>query len=302
MKGSMKGIFKYMEKIEIKWLVQLRLGLIVLFLVSCLEEDKLDTPVSEVDAPATDLDTYIDENFVQEYGIAVRYRYDEKFVDPGQQVAPPKLEVIRPMLDLIDEYWIDVYADVEGGEAYFRRYVPGEIVFLGGLIYNGDGTVTLGTADAGARITFTDVNSIDVNDEEWLLRQLHTVYHEFAHIVHQNDKLPTAFEEISASGYSSAGSWFNVSEEEALIRGFVSPYGTSSPNEDFAEIIAFYMAEADFFDEYITLEENCSTAGCEDRNAGRKLILEKLNSIKEHYLKSTGIDLDDLRASALSRL
>lgn len=298
----MKGIFKYMEKIEIKWLVQLRLGLIVLFLVSCLEEDKLDTPVSEVDAPATDLDTYIDENFVQEYGIAVRYRYDEKFVDPGQQVAPPKLEVIRPMLDLIDEYWIDVYADVEGGEAYFRRYVPGEIVFLGGLIYNGDGTVTLGTADAGARITFTDVNSIDVNDEEWLLRQLHTVYHEFAHIVHQNDKLPTAFEEISASGYSSAGSWFNVSEEEALIRGFVSPYGTSSPNEDFAEIIAFYMAEAVFFDEYITLEENCSTAGCEDRNAGRKLILEKLNSIKEHYLKSTGIDLDDLRASALSRL
>ncbi|MEP3387994.1 MAG: substrate import-associated zinc metallohydrolase lipoprotein [Reichenbachiella sp.] len=298
----MKGIFKYMEKIEIKWLVQLRLGLIVLFLVSCLEEDKLDTPVSEVDAPATDLDKYIDENFVQEYGIAVRYRYDEKFVDPGQQVAPPKLEVIRPMLDLIDEYWIDVYADVEGGEAYFRRYVPGEIVFLGGLIYNGDGTVTLGTADAGARITFTDVNSIDVNDEEWLLRQLHTVYHEFAHIVHQNDKLPTAFEEISASGYSSAGSWFNVSEEEALIRGFVSPYGTSSPNEDFAEIIAFYMAEADFFDEYITLEENCSTAGCEDRNAGRKLILEKLNSIKEHYLKSTGIDLDDLRASALSRL
>ncbi|MDW3210347.1 MAG: putative zinc-binding metallopeptidase [Reichenbachiella sp.] len=298
----MKGIFKYIEKIQIEWLVQLRFGLIVLLLVSCLEEDKLDTPVSEVDAPVTDLDKYIDDNFVQEYGIAVRYRYDEKFVDPGQQVAPPKLEVIRPMLDLIDEYWIDVYADVEGGEAYFRRYVPGEIVFLGGLIYNGDGTVTLGTADAGARITFTDVNSIDVNDEEWLLRQLHTVYHEFAHIVHQNDKLPTAFEEISASGYSSAGSWFNVSEEEALIRGFVSPYGTSSPNEDFAEIIAFYMAEADFFDEYITLEENCATAGCEDRNSGRKLILEKLNSIKEHYLKSTGIDLDDLRASALSRL
>lgn len=298
----MKGNFKYIENIQIEWLIRLRFALIVLLLVSCLEEDKLDTPVSVVDAPVTDLDKYIDENFVQEYGIAVRYRYDEKFVDPGQQVAPPKLEVIRPMLDLIDEYWIDVYADVEGGEAYFRRYVPGEIVFLGGLIYNGDGTVTLGTADAGARITFTDVNSIDVNDEEWLLRQLHTVYHEFAHIVHQNDKLPTAFEEISASGYSSAGSWFNVSEEEALIRGFVSPYGTSSPNEDFAEIIAFYMAEADFFDEYITLEENCSTAGCEDRNAGRKLILEKLNSIKEHYLKSTGIDLDDLRASALSRL
>lgn len=298
----MKGVFKDMKLSQLSLFIKLSFGLILVLLVACLEEDKLDAPVKDVDDPTTDLDKYIDENFVQEYGIAVRYRYDEKFVDPGQQVAPPKLEVIRPMLDLIDEYWIDVYADVEGGEAYFRRYVPGEIVFLGGLIYNGDGTVTLGTADAGARITFTDVNSIDVNDEEWLLRQLHTVYHEFAHIVHQNDKLPTSFEEISAEGYSSAGSWFNVSEEEALIRGFVSPYGTSSPNEDFAEIIAFYMAEADFFDEYITLEENCTTAGCEDRNTGRKLILEKLNSIKEHYLKSTGIDLDDLRTSALSRL
>jgi len=50
------------------------------------------------------------------------------------------------------------------------------------------------------------------------------------------------------------------------------------------------------------LEDDCTTAACEERNAGRLLILEKLNSIKEHYLKSTGVDLDDLRQSALSRL
>lgn len=274
----------------------------MLVLPACFEEDKLNNPVKEVEAPITDLDKYIEANFTEEYGIAIRYKYVDNLVRPGQRVTPPKLEVVQPMLDLIDEYWIDVYKDVPGGETYFRRYVPGELVFLGGLIYNGDGTVTLGTADAGARITFTDVNSIDFNDEEWLLRQLHTVYHEFAHIVHQNDKLPTGFETIAASGYSSAGSWFNVSDEEALKRGFVSPYGTSSPNEDFAEIIAFYMAEADFFDDYINQEENCTSAACEDRNAGRLLILEKLNSIKDHYFKSTGVNLDDLRASVQARL
>ncbi|WP_420580976.1 substrate import-associated zinc metallohydrolase lipoprotein [Reichenbachiella sp.] len=298
----MKGVLKYITKAGVGFQHSLLFGFVAILLISCYEDEKLNTPVTDIEQPTTDLDIYIDNNFVKEYGIAVRYRYDEKFVDPGQQVAPPKLEVVRPMLDLIDEYWINVYKDVNGGEAYFRRYVPGEIVFLGGLIYNGDGTVTLGTADAGARITFTDVNSIDVNDEEWLLRQLHTVYHEFAHIVHQNNKLPSAFEEISAEGYTSAGSWFNLSDDDALKRGFVSPYGTSSPNEDFAEIIAFYMAEKDFFDDYINLEENCITAACSDRNAGRILILQKLNSIKEHYLKSTGIDLDDLRVSALSRL
>lgn len=277
-------------------------GIVLLLVTSCFEEDKLDVEEKKVEEPKTALDQYIDTHFVDEYGIAIRYKFVDNFVDPGQRVAPPKLEVVRPMLDLVDEYWIDVYTDVTGGEAYFRRYVPGELVFLGGLIYNGDGTVTLGTADAGARITFTDVNSLDFDDDEWLLRQLHTVYHEFAHIVHQNNKLPVAFEEIAASGYSSAGSWFNLTDEDALMRGFVSPYATSSPNEDFAETISFYMAEADFFDTYINLEDNCITAECESRNEGRLLILEKLNSIKEHYLKSTGVDLDDLRASAQSRL
>ncbi|UXX78788.1 putative zinc-binding metallopeptidase [Reichenbachiella carrageenanivorans] len=293
----MKELFKYIITKPVAWKSWVGSGLLLLVVTSCFEEDKLDETVKTEDDPTTTLDIYIDDNFTQEYGIAIRYRYVDNFVEVGQSVTPPKLDVVRPMLDLVDKYWIEVYEAVPSGETYFRRYVPAELVFLGGLIYNGDGTVTLGTADAGARIVFTDVNSIDVNDDEWLLRQLHTVYHEFAHIVHQNDKLPTGFEEIAASGYSSAGSWFNLTDEEALERGFVSPYATSSPNEDFAETIAFYMAEADFFDTYINQEDNCTTAACEERNQGRLLILEKLNAIKEHYLKSTGVDLDDLRAA-----
>ena len=47
---------------------------------------------------------------------------------------------------------------------------PAEIVLLGGLIFNDDGTVTLGTADAGAQITFTNVNAVDPNDEAWVER------------------------------------------------------------------------------------------------------------------------------------
>ncbi|MEO9803110.1 MAG: putative zinc-binding metallopeptidase [Reichenbachiella sp.] len=277
------------------------LGLLFLT-VSCFEEDKLDTPVNAVDEPVSDLDKYIDENFVQKYGIAIRYKFVDNFVDPGQRVAPPKLELVRPMLDFVDEFWVGVFADAPGGEEFFRSYVPAELVFLGGPIFNGDGTQTLGTADAGARITFTDVNSFDLTDEEWLTRQLNIVYHEFSHTVHQQFKLPTAFEEITSSGYSSAGSWFNVTEEQALQRGYVTPYATSSPNEDFAETVAFYMFDKDFFDTYITLEENCTTAACEDRNEGRKFVLEKLNSIKDHYLKVTGVDLDDLRAAVQSRL
>ncbi len=93
---------------------------------------------------------------------------------------------------------------------------------IGSPIYNNDGTITLGTADAGARITLTVVNDIDENDHEWVFQQLHTIYHEFAHIVHQNFNLPPNWEQISPQGYTSAGSWYNLSNEEALERGFVS--------------------------------------------------------------------------------
>ncbi|PIB35439.1 hypothetical protein BFP72_08540 [Reichenbachiella sp. 5M10] len=274
----------------------------VVLLSSCLKEEELNESVKEEDVPVSALDIYIDEQFTEEYNMAVRYKYVDNYVDPNQNVTPPKLELVRPMLDFVEYYWIEPYLAIENGEIFFRRYVPAELIFLGGLIYNNDGTVTLGTADAGARITYTNVNGYDLADPEWLKLQLQVTYHEFAHIVHQEFKLPTGFEKITPTGYSSAGSWFNVTEEEALQRGFVSPYGTSSVNEDFAEIVAFYVFDANFFETYIQMEENCVLADCESRNQGREWILEKLTAIKDHYLKVTGVDLDDLRAELQSRL
>ena len=167
---------------------------------------------------------------------------------------------------------------------------------------NEDGTVTLGTADAGARITFTNVNAVDVTDKDWVLIQLNTVYHEFAHIVHQNFKLPPAFETISPTGYTSAGSWFVLSDDDALKRGFVSPYATSSPNEDFAETVANYLFDKDFYENFITIDNACTSAECEERNVGKTMISEKLNSIRSHYKKVTGVDLDELRESVQVRL
>jgi substrate import-associated zinc metallohydrolase lipoprotein len=206
------------------------------------------------------------------------------------------------MLDFIQKFWVDPFLEVKNGEAYFRSYVPSEVVLLGGFIFNSDGTVTLGTADAGAQITFTNVNGIDPTDKEWEALQLQTVYHEFAHIVHQRNKLPAAFEKISATGYTSAGSWFTLTDEEALMRGFVSPYATSSPNEDFAETVAFFLYNTDFETEFMTDEPNCTTPACESRNAGRELVRQKLASIREHYVKVVAIDLGAVRNAIQAKL
>ena len=272
-------------------------------LSSCYSEEELNVPVNTPEVTIeTELDRYIDTNFTQRWGMTVRYRFVENFVDPGERVTPPRLEAVRPMLDFIDEYWINPYLEIPNGRTFFEENVPAEIVFLGGLIFNQDGTVTLGTADAGAQITFTNVNAVDPEDEDWRQLQLQTVYHEFAHTVHQKFKLPNAFETIAAAGYTGPGSWFNLTDAQALDRGFVSPYSTSSPNEDYAETVAFFLFDAEFSANFTAVEEDCETEGCETDNNGKVLIETKLNAISDHYQRVTGVSLESLRAAIQSRL
>ena len=269
---------------------------------SCFNEEALNVPVQTTTGNLNALDTFIEENFTREYGMAIRYRFIDRFVGPTRRATPPRIEVVRPMLDFIQEFWIDPYLDVENGEEFFRGHVPAEIVFLGGLLYNDDGTVTLGTADAGAQITFTNVNAVDPADTDWRDLQLQTVYHEFAHVVHQRYRLPPAFEAISPSGYTSPGSWFVLFDEEALMRGFVSPYATSSPNEDFAETVAFFLFDQNFEEDFETDEPDCQDADCVERNEGREKIRQKISAIKAHYEKVTRVNLDDVRQEVQSRL
>ncbi|MEO9868874.1 substrate import-associated zinc metallohydrolase lipoprotein [Ekhidna sp.] len=277
--------------------------LMVISMISCYPEEALNEPVKDTDdGIKTELDQYIETNFTEEYGMAIRYRFVDNYVDVGERVSPPQLEMVRPMLDFIDEFWIDPYMDIPGGEAFFRDHVPSEIILLGGLIYNTDGTVVLGTADAGARITLTNVNAVDPEDDDWRTLQLQTVYHEFAHTVHQLYKLPNAFETISPRGYTGPGSWFVLTDEEALQRGFVSPYATSSPNEDFAETVAFFLFDRDFDANFMTQDDTCATSDCASANEGKLMVTEKLAAIDDHYQQVTGISLVELREAIQNRL
>ena len=274
----------------------LMLAGLALMISSCFPTEELNVPVKQVDeGNLTDLDIYINNNFLEEFNMAIRYKYEDRFVDPNEKAIPPRLSAVMPMLDFIQDYWIDPYLEVNNGEVFFRNHVPAEIVFLGGPIYNVDGTLTLGTADAGARITFTDVNSVNPDDEEWRDLQLNVVYHEFSHIVHQRYKLPSGFETISPNGYSGPGSWYTLTDEEALQRGFVTPYATLNPNEDFAETVAFYLFDSEFAEKFTLAETNCQSNDCENRNIGRSLIRQKVSAISNHYEKVTGINLESLR-------
>jgi substrate import-associated zinc metallohydrolase lipoprotein len=273
---------------------------VFLIAFSCDEED-VSAPVKEYPQSSDEIDQFIQQNFIDEYGVAVRYKYVDNFVDENKRVVPPKREVVLPMLDFLTEFWIEPFEEVSNGDEFFRAHVPAEVVFIGSPIYNADGTVTLGTADAGARITLTEVNYINTEDEDWIFRQLGTIYHEFAHIVHQRYNLPPNWQEISPQGYTSAGSWYNLTDEEALQRGFVSPYGTSSFNEDFAELVAFLLFRPDFYETYIE-DEQCSDTDCVARNEGRERLRRKYQAVLTHYEQFTGVDLLEVRDIIQSKL
>jgi substrate import-associated zinc metallohydrolase lipoprotein len=267
----------------------------------CYDDEKISLPVKSYSPSEDELDQYIQENYTDEYGVAVRYKFVDRYVDPNKRVTPPELEVVKPMLDFLTDFWIEPFLEAENGEDFFRRYVPAEVIFIGSAIFNSDGTITLGVADAGARITLTEVNIIDTEDEEWIFRQLGTIYHEFAHIMHQRYNLPPNWKQISPEGYTSSGSWYNLTDEEALQRGFVSPYATSSFNEDFAELVAFLLYHPDFYTIYME-DEPCTTTDCEARNSGRAKLRTKYNAILNHYKQNTGVDLLEVRKLVQEKL
>lgn len=269
---------------------------------ACYPDEDVVAPVKEQPLSEEPLDQYIQQNFVDKFGVAVRYEFVDRYVDQNKRVTPPKLQVVEPMLNFLTEFWIKPFTDVANGTRFFKAHVPAEIILIGSTMYNADGTVTLGTADAGARITLTEVNFIDIENRDWVFRQLGTIYHEFAHIVHQRYNLPPNWQEISPEGYTSLGSWFNLTDEEALQRGFVSPYGTSTFNEDFAEIVAFLLFRPDFYTRFIEDEPNCQTVDCIERNEGRARLRRKYNAVLEHYEQNTGVDLLEVRAIIQAKL
>lgn len=286
--------------------IQKRVSIILMCLIfivtSCYDDESITSPVKTVTPSEDPIDIFIQTNFVDKYGVAVRYKFIDRYIDQNKRVSPVKRELVEPMLNFLTQFWVDPFINVPNGRRFFERHVPAEVIFIGSPIFNDDGTVTLGLADAGARITLTEVNEIDIQNQAWILRQLGTIYHEFAHIVHQRYNLPTGFQQISPDGYTSAGSWYNLTDEEALRRGFVSPYATSDFNEDFAETAAFILFDPTFYETYINEEPGCATPDCEARNEGRAKLRTKYNSVLSHYLQVTGVDLLEVRAIVQDQL
>lgn len=273
-----------------KQLIGIFVALATLSLWSCSEEDLDPNSIfggTETGTVPNEFDTWLLENYTTPYNIEFKYRFEDMETDDTYNLVAADYNRSIALAKFTKYLWLESYEELLGPD-FIRTYCPRLLFLVGSPAYNSDGSVVLGTAEGGLKITLYNVNSISLtsinvqNLNEWYFKTMH---HEFAHILHQTKNYPTEFNEITPSGYQPTG-WVNVNDQQALDMGFVSPYASSETQEDFVEIIAIYVTNTpEYWD-------NMLSRASEE---GRGYINQKLEIVKDYMTTTWGIDLDALR-------
>lgn len=124
------------------------------------------------------------------------------------------------------------------------------------------------------------------------------MHHEFTHILNQKTPYDTSFDQITESGYKS-GDWYNVTDHNAHIAGFVTPYAMSEGKEDFAEMMAGYVTMS--AKDWEAILEDAGDTKLSDNLTARQAIEQKLQIVRNYMQTSWGFDIDDLRYAVLHR-
>src|SRR5688572_16165581 len=195
--------------------------LFVLTIVSCGKEDDLviRTPVGlgGDTFERTAIDQWLHDSLTVPYNIATKYRWDPWELGLDATLTPPDESKVIPAMSAVKRVWIDPYNAETGSELFIKKYSPKQFVLVGSVQYNANGTVLLGQAEGGNNIVFLDINQNFDQDNKF---------------INSNLGLP---------GYTAT--WFNVSEDEALSRGYITSYAMATSDEDFVEMVANMLME-----------------------------------------------------------
>ena len=281
---------------------------------ACSDDDLSNTSIfnDATEEEQTEFDKWIYENYTKPYNIDLVYRYQDYETNNQYNVVPADVDKVKALTIIMKHIWVEAYNEV-AGEDFLKPYCFRKFQFIGSPEYNENGSIVLGTAEGGLKVTLFVVNWLDPNnifiDSEspfpttsddpldlnfWYF---HTMHHEFCHILTQHKNYSTDFQTISAGKYHSSD-WINVEDKDAPLEGFVTGYASGEYNEDFAEIYSTYVTKTD------EAWQKILDAGVDkttNDTSGRDAILAKLDIIKSYFQDSWGIDLDELRSVVLRR-
>lgn len=213
--------------------------ILTMFFVACSEEDF--NPNQDIlglggdDVVQTEVDHWIYENLIQDYNIDVKYKWDQSELDLNKTLVPIKEELVIPVMSVVKKVWIEPYETLVGAN-FIRQLAPKRYVLVGSPEYNSDGTIKVGEAEGGKKITIFRLNWFSASDKELIQEIMKTVHHEFGHTMHQTIMYPVEFKAITPGGYVTA--WSNTDDSDAIKLGYISRYARSTPDEDFVEMIS----------------------------------------------------------------
>lgn len=287
--------------------------LLTISFFSCSKEDEFgasifDTTDSlDVNSATYEFDTWLKESYLMPYNLDFRYKLQDVGSNQDYNLVPTSLPKAQQMAKIVKYLWFDAYGTVVGPD-FLKENGPRIIHLIGSPAYNPiSGTILLGTAEGGLKVTLYRCNELDPTNVDQLNDYyFKTMHHEFAHILHQKRNYPVEFGLISKGNYNPLG-WQYKTDSEAATLGFVSPYAGSEKHEDFVEIIANYLVKSD--DQWNSILEMASKPGVDyyrdtlsdDGIAGEIVILEKLAIAKKWLKDSWSIDIDTLRAEIQTR-
>ncbi len=289
----------------------------VLVLLGC-QEEKLgptifDTSSQKLDATSASFkfDTYLLNNFTNTYNLQFRYKMQDVGTDMEYNLVPATYENSKKIAVLVKYLWFDVYSKVVSPD-FLKLYGPRIIHLIGSPAYNpANGTILLGLAEGGLKVSLFRVNAIDVSNVDMMNEYyFKTMHHEFAHILHQTKTYPKEFNLISYKDYEPF-SWQDRDPKIAASLGFVSPYGGSQTREDFVEVIANYIVKTDAQWNQIlddaskgwTIDSSGKVVPALDADGvdGKAIILRKLSICRSWLHDAWSVDLDALRGEVQFR-
>ena len=286
-----------------KYLYIAMLGLAVcLGLGSCSEDapsDPTNFPTTPVERNA--FDQWLLKNFTYPYNVSFLYKMKDIESDMTKNLVPADSAKSTKLAIIIKYLWFDAYAEAIGPD-FIKENVPRVIHLIGSPAFNSNGTIVLGTAEGGQKVTLYTVNSLtdeNLKDSSYLNDYyFHTMHHEFTHILNQKIAYNKSFDKVTASGYVS-GDWTNIEDVDAQKKGFVTAYAMEEGKEDFAEMLSTYVTSTP-----TQWEKILSTAGAnmvDETLTARQAIEQKLSIVRDYMSKSWGLDIDKLRDAVLHR-
>ncbi|WP_084439630.1 zinc-binding metallopeptidase [Dyadobacter alkalitolerans] len=242
------------------------------------------------------IDKWILDSLVTPYNISAKYKWDQfEFGNITKTLVPPDESQVVPLLSTIKKAWTVPYVQ-EAGKVFYNKFSPKFFILSGSNEYNAEGSITLGTAEGGRKVVLFGVNLFKIKGmagydaardssfvKDWFL---HTIHHEFGHILHQTVLYPVEYKAVSRSLYQG-GNWINWSDNDARRDGFITAYSSLNFDEDFVEMIAMMLTEGKAgFDKIVNaIPEGTSPRGTTKAQA--QAALRQKEAIVVAYYKNT---------------